>query len=615
MFTATAIAVAVYTLWTDQIREQVSEQLQKNTEAIALSVNNELIYEQNNLRAWSQLDVMIDIISDDLDKRIINTLFLLKDNYQLAGDLILVNDKNTVIASTTQKVESIGNSSERVTLSGDLTHDAQLIMRMPVKLSIMPEETVSGYLLLTHPWQNIVQHMTNSLGEFLIHYEEKLILFNETGPDIISHTGQVNAERLYWELNGLEKIHSDNVELTRLLSPPVSVYGIVNKETALQPIETTLRLIGMVTLLLLFPIAFLSIWSSNRFLKPIIELQQAAEEITRSGDLGIKIPIRNFDEIGKLAHVLNRMTSNLNEAFEKNERSNFKLQQLTEHLELRVKERTQELSQTLEKLKKTQSQLVQSEKMSSLGLLVAGIAHELNNPISSVHVNIPMLSQYVEDLVGTIDFINENLKDNETLLSNKLQDIDYEFVKEDIFALLNAQADAAKRIRDIVLSLRTFSRLDEAEIKTIDINAGIDNTLNILRHEIKDRVAIHKNYQLQHLVECFPGEINQVILNIIGNAAQAIDGKGNIWIETSLIESDFIRIQITDDGPGMSEDVISMIFDPFFTTKSVGVGTGLGLSISYGIIENHHGRIFAENVEPHGAKFTIEIPLKQSTSQ
>ena len=611
IFTAITISFAVYFLWTDQIRQQVSEQLQKNTELAAYAIQKDFIYEQNNLNAWSQLDVMIDIVTDDLDKRIINTLILLKKNYQLPGNLILVNNDKQVIASTDNSIMQIEHMEDSVKLAGDLTREGEIILSIPIYLSIMPE-SIAGYLILTHPWQNLIKQLGKPLQEFLIEHSGNTYHFSHNA---LRHIADINEKKLletYWNMQSQEKIHSRRVNLLELSRENVYVYGTVNKNEAFKSISSTLWLIAFITLVLLLPITFISIWSSNRFLKPMIELQEVAEKIADSGNLNVEIPIKSNDEIGLLAGILNKMTSNLKISFEKNEQSNKELQLLTETLESRVKDRTHELSETLQKLKNAQSQLVQSEKMSSLGLLVAGIAHELNNPISSVYVNTRMLNEYATDLVNVIDFANKNSSTDDSQLENMLQDIDYDYIKGDLFDLLNAQEDAAKRIRDIVLSLRTFSRLDEAEIKAVDLNQSIDNTISILRHEIKDRISLEKNYQLQKNVECFPGEINQVFLNILANAAQAIEGKGNICISTSLTSDNMAEICIADDGPGLPQSVMDKVFDPFFTTKAVGVGTGLGLSISYGIIEKHKGKVSVENISPHGAKFIIKVPIKQT---
>jgi len=630
IYTTMTIALAVYFLWTDQIRGQVSQRLQENTELAAQAINKEILYEKNNLKAWAQLDVMLDIMSDDVDKRIINTLILLKKNYHLSGDLIVVNSDNKVIAATNNVDQSIASVTKNIALLGQLDGNAQLILRIPIHLSIMPSEVNSGYLLLTHPWTNILEQLSSPMGDFLAVHNHNVFYFSQNKLRQTLPQSKFNLLAPFWIIQQNEKLHSKKITLLELEDNSIFIYGMINKIEAFKPINATLQLIGIVALLLLIPILLISIWSSNRFLKPIIDLQRAAENIADSSDLSIVIPVIHKDEIGKLATVLNKMTSNLKLAFEENLESNNELKLLTDNLENRVEERTEELSDALNSLKSAQSQLVQSEKMSSLGQLVAGIAHELNNPISSVHVNTPMLKEYVSDFISFIeffkqqfesdkkDFFENELKNNigkvSERLANKLEEIDYEFVKEDITELLNAQEDAAIRIRDIVLSLRTFSRLDEAEIKAIDLNQGIDNTINILRHEIKHRIEIHKDYQLTQPVECFAGEINQVILNILANAAQAIDGQGNLWISTCIYNKSMARVIIQDDGVGLPQSLIEKIFDPFFTTKPVGVGTGLGLSISYGIIEKHHGHIIAENCTPHGAKFTIDIPLKQDHS-
>jgi signal transduction histidine kinase len=618
IYTATTIALAVYYLWTDQIKTEVNHRLQQNTELTANSVHKELNYEQKNLKAWSQLDVMVDIMSDDLDKRIVSTLKLLKKNYQLTGHLIVIDSHNKIIATTNSKSKEKAkykiDTKQYVTFKGNLNSSAEIVLMVPIKLAFLPNNKAAGFLILTHPWKNIATQLANSLHDFLITQNDIVFQFSDKSLTPKMLQSSISANENFWLLNDQEVLHSNQVNLFSFNNMSIDIYGIANKNEAFKPINATIRLIGIVSLILLLPIFIISLWSANRFLKPIFDLQKVAENIAESGNLSLNIPIHAADEIGKLAQILNKMTKNLKQAFEDNSKSNEQLRLLTENLESRVEERTNELKNALKSLKNAQSQLVQSEKMSSLGQLVAGIAHELNNPISSVHVNTPMLKQYVADLVDVIEFIIKNTDDNTPIkqeINMLLDKIDYTFVKEDIIELLTSQEDAAKRIRDIVLSLRTFSRLDEAEIKSIDINQGIDDTIKILRHELKHRIEIHRDYQLKQQIECFPGEINQVILNIIANAAQAIKDKGNIWLATCCVNNDTAKIIISDDGSGLPDSLKSKIFDPFFTTKPVGLGTGLGLSISYGIIEKHHGKISVEDNVPHGAKFIIEIPIKQ----
>lgn len=286
------------------------------------------------------------------------------------------------------------------------------------------------------------------------------------------------------------------------------------------------------------------------------------------------------------------------------------------NLENQVIERTMQLQETLQKLKSAQAQLVQSEKMVSLGQLVAGIAHEINNPIGAIYANMPPLIEYIDDIKGTVEIAENNLDEiGLKILTEHKAQIDYEFVVDDLGNLLNSQKQAADRIRNIVLSLRNFSRLDQGDVKTVLLEEGIDSTLQMLVHNYKNRIVIEKDYTLNEMVECYAGEMNQVFMNILANAIQAIQGTGSIFITTAKVNENAV-ITIADTGMGMPEDVKAKIFDPFFTTKDVGEGTGLGLSISYGIIEKHHGTLTVESnqsAENHGTRFIIAIPICQSS--
>jgi signal transduction histidine kinase len=244
---------------------------------------------------------------------------------------------------------------------------------------------------------------------------------------------------------------------------------------------------------------------------------------------------------------------------------------------------------------------------------VAGIAHEINNPIGAIYANMPPLEEYIDDIKGTVEIAQSCLDDAGTkTLNEHLEQIDYAFVIDDLGQLLNSQKQSADRIRNIVLSLRNFSRLDQGDVKTVLLEEGIDSTLQMLLHQFKNRVVIEKDYALNEMVECYAGELNQVFMNILANAVQAIPDTGAIYITTAKVNENAI-ITIADNGTGIPDDVKAKIFDPFFTTKDVGEGTGLGLSISYGIIEKHHGTLTVESnqdKENHGTRFIIAIPLK-----
>ena len=293
-------------------------------------------------------------------------------------------------------------------------------------------------------------------------------------------------------------------------------------------------------------------------------------------------------------------------------------------------EQTQELQVTLDNLKKTQFQLVQSEKMSSLGLLVAGVAHEINNPVNFIHGNLTYVQEYAKNLLNFIQLYQKYYPNPVLEIQTEAQEIDLEFLQEDFSKIIASMTTGTERIRQIVLSLRNFSRMDESEFKIIDIHEGIDNTLIILQHRLKansERPAIEiiREYYKLPLVECYPGQLNQVFMNILANGIDALEefnkkrtleeiknNPSQITINTSIFDEKWIKIAITDNGIGIPDEVKERIFDPFFTTKSVGKGTGMGLSISYKIIvEGHNGTLELFSNINQGTEFIIKIPIKQ----
>jgi signal transduction histidine kinase len=277
-----------------------------------------------------------------------------------------------------------------------------------------------------------------------------------------------------------------------------------------------------------------------------------------------------------------------------------------------------ELEFTLENLKLTQSQLIQSEKMACVGILTAGIAHELNNPINYVSNNVSPLLRDVNDVFTIIKKYEEIVKSNKLEstfgevdeLKNKM---DFSFLIKEIVHLLEGIEEGANRSGQIVKGLRSFSRLDEENWQHYDVHEGIDSTLILLHNKIKDRIKVRKEYGDLMEIECFPSKINQVIMNVLSNSIQAIDGNGEIFIQT-VSSGIGIKIIIKDNGKGMTPEVKKHIFEPFFTTKEVGQGTGLGLSISYGIIEQHQGNIDVISEPGKGTEFIISLPITQEGS-
>jgi signal transduction histidine kinase len=298
----------------------------------------------------------------------------------------------------------------------------------------------------------------------------------------------------------------------------------------------------------------------------------------------------------------------------------------------------EKLQQALRELQETQAQLIQSEKMSSLGQLVAGVAHEINNPINFISGNICHAQQYTEELLKILQIYQQEFPNLTPALEAAIAEIDLEFLSEDFPKLISSMKMGTDRIQEIVLSLRNFSRLDEAQTKPVDLHSGIDSTLMILHHRLKAQpgrpnIQVIKNYGDLPLVECHAGLMNQVFMNILSNAIDALEEQkksGEIVITTELLPhkprllattgepmsydgNESIVIKIRDNGCGIPEEICSRLFDPFFTTKPVGKGTGLGLSISYKIIvEKHGGIIKCLSQTGLGTEFYIQIPLKLS---
>jgi len=294
---------------------------------------------------------------------------------------------------------------------------------------------------------------------------------------------------------------------------------------------------------------------------------------------------------------------------------------LYENLEAKVVERTQEIVKqkeateaALESLKSTQSKLVESEKMASLGQLTAGIAHEINNPINFVKANIDSLKLDIDDLKSILAAYHEvqaESAEEKLQHAQKLaEELDLNFLLMEIDKLIEDIKEGAIRTSDIVSGLRNFSRLDEDAFKFVDINKGIDSTLTLLNSQLRDKVKVHKDYSELELVECLPGKINQVLMNILTNSIQAIPERGDIFIKTEQ-NKEKVYISIKDTGTGMTDEVKNKIFEPFFTTKDVGEGTGLGLSISYGIIERHGGEITVNSTPSIGTEFIVSLPITQ----
>ncbi len=457
------------------------------------------------------------------------------------------------------------------------------------------DDLVQDYRVTLQTYEDFV----NGLWDGLQNIDDKQVAIETLATAI----GSTNATELSTDLELLSE------DLTRLQQTVDQNYDQATAQ--LEQVESLQLIIIFSSMAASIALAVvLAFMTSRAIARPIEQLTTVARRVTEDNDFRLQAPIQTRDEVSLLAQAINQLVSWAGQYTRELETAHQTLEQ-----------RADDLQHALNELKQTQLQLIQSEKMSSLGQMVAGVAHEINNPVSFIHGNLQHALSYTEEIMKLLDLYQSCYPSPDPKIQAIIEDIDLPFLQTDFPKIIRSMGEGTTRICDIVKSLRTFSRLDEAAIKHVDLHTGIESTLIILNNRLKPTanspaIQVIRNYGSLPMIECYAGQLNQVFMNILSNAIDALEttphlSNPTITITTAVVEHNWIEVHIADNGSGIPEQARHRLFDPFFTTKPVGKGTGLGLSISYQIVtEAHKGYLTCESTPGKGTCFMIKLPIK-----
>lgn len=603
------------------------EDLQKS--ARLLSLKTEIVdaaEERNQLRLQQQILPLKGILEADyirvlsrqnqtlLDSRIAPLLHLTLDNETVTNLLLSGSDVSTVISAPSPGPPILLGGAPLKSDQG-VIGGIELGIALNNDLLSQIDSAIDGYLValsIPHPSQNTATAHSSS----------------KTSVEVIAASDALNPswiQTLSQDFYDGNEPHDDAHNHPDFMAQHVYVEGLAEQHIELLLVIPKGALIQAKQTLWVFLFAIagvgctittvLSAWIGHRLARPILDLTDIAQQVVQEENFNLRAKIKCRDEVGLLARAFNQLVHWIGEYTQE-------LEQAAHTLEDRVEERTQELSTALTELRDTQSQLIQTEKMSSLGQMVAGIAHEINNPISFIQGNLPPLQEYFEDLLALVAVYREEYPSPTEAVLEKQEDIELDFLLEDTVKILGSVKMGTERVSNIVISLRNYSRLDEATIKDVDIHDGINSTLLILNHRIKQGVEVVKDYGNLPTVRCSPSQLNQVFTNIIANALDAMIDKDShpqafspqrLTIITRMLSNHQVQVRFRDTGPGMTSEIKEKIFDPFFTTKGVGQGTGLGMGICFKIIEQHQGSIAVETEVGEGTEFILTLPVDSPT--
>ena len=456
----------------------------------------------------------------------------------------------------------------------------------------------------------------NDLGRLQLLLHE----FKAKWPSVIDMFLNEESRADIYLMNTTVKKSAENLRMKfeQISDKQIRIANSASKQLIAQTLQVQILAIAVFIVSMVFGVVIAALVVKGT--TPILELAKFASALSVEEPKQVDHDlVSRHDEAGELARAFSRMIERLAMSYRYLKYANRNLERRVDERTKELLDKTNELQVTHQELKVSHTQLLQSEKMASIGHLAAGVAHEINNPVGYVYSNLSTLSEYISELLEILDcysFIEPYVDSEHQTLTDvkKLKEkYDLEYLREDLFNLVAESREGMNRVKEIVQSLKDFSHVDRSEFELINLHRGMDSTLNIINNEIKYKVKVVKNYGELPDVECFPGQINQVFMNLLINAAHAMDKEGQITITTE-VEDQFAKISIEDNGSGIKSENLNHIFDPFFTTKSVGKGTGLGLSLSYGIIQKHGGDIRVESEVGVGTSFTILLPIAQPPS-